>query len=209
MATVNTLKKNDERVEDPRRARILDGAKQVFLAYGFSRTTMDDIARAVEISRPALYLLFRNKADIFRAVGQRFLDQSLMAALCVLRNEEGPLGARLMTALDRALFQLFRAIEDSPHGEEIVDVENRIAADIVAEWRQRLVDAFTETIAAEARMQGTRLEELGLTAQALAEMLFDIFQGLKARGLCNSMAEERARQFVTLVELSLNKRRES
>ena len=39
---------------DPKRARILDGAMKVFLAYGFSRTTMDDIARAADISRPAL-----------------------------------------------------------------------------------------------------------------------------------------------------------
>ena len=41
---------------------------KVVLAYGYSRTTMDDIARAAEMSRPALYLLFRNKAEIYRAM---------------------------------------------------------------------------------------------------------------------------------------------
>ena len=38
---------------------------KVFLAYGFARTTMDDIARAADMSRPALYLLFKNKTDIY------------------------------------------------------------------------------------------------------------------------------------------------
>ena len=47
---------------------------KVFLAYGYSRVTMDDIARAAEVSRPALYLLFRNKADIYRAIGAMLLD---------------------------------------------------------------------------------------------------------------------------------------
>ncbi|TIX07369.1 MAG: helix-turn-helix transcriptional regulator, partial [Mesorhizobium sp.] len=37
---------------DPKRARILEGAMKVFLAYGFTRTTMDDIARAADMSRP-------------------------------------------------------------------------------------------------------------------------------------------------------------
>ena len=48
---------------------------KVFLAYGYSRVTMDDIARAAEMSRPALYLLFRNKAEIYRAIGAMLLER--------------------------------------------------------------------------------------------------------------------------------------
>ncbi|TIN71546.1 MAG: helix-turn-helix transcriptional regulator, partial [Mesorhizobium sp.] len=62
---------------DPKRVRILDGAMKVFLAYGFSRTTMDDIARAADMSRPALYLLFKNKTDIFRAIAMMILSRSV------------------------------------------------------------------------------------------------------------------------------------
>ena len=49
---------------------------KVFLTYGYARVTMEDIARAAEISRPALYLLFKNKADIYRAIGAALLEQS-------------------------------------------------------------------------------------------------------------------------------------
>lgn len=204
MVIVSKLK-SDNRIDDPKRARILEGAKQVFLAYGYSRTTMDDIARAVDMSRPALYLLFRNKADIFRAVGQLFLDQSRRGACRALR-QEGPLEARLMEALDRALFSLFRTMEASPHGQEIIDMENRIAADILAEWRQGLIDAFAGAIGEEARRRDVSLEERGLSAQVLAEMLFNVLEGLKIHGLCGTHAEPRARQFVTLLELSLSRK---
>ncbi|MCT7376570.1 TetR/AcrR family transcriptional regulator [Chelativorans salis] len=195
----------NSKADDPRRARILEAAMQVFLAYGFSRTTMDDIARAVEISRPALYLLFRNKADIFRAVAEAMLERS-RAGACELLFEEGPLEARLMAALDRALFQLFRIIEDSPHGDELVDVNHNIASDVVASWRQGMVACFARAIGEEAQRRGVRLEERGLSAESLAEMLFDVLEGLKARGLCRTHGEEAARRFVTLIEMALKEK---
>jgi AcrR family transcriptional regulator len=202
--TVSTLKEreNEYGTENLKRARVLEGALQVFLAYGFSRATMDDIARAVEISRPALYLLFRNKADIFRAVGQDLLERARVSA-CEALHEDRPFAERLMEALNRALFQLFRVVDESPHGEELVDINNQISADMVAEWRQGMVDCFARCIAEEAERRGARLDAHGLSAQALAEMLFDILEGLKSRGLCGPRAEESSRQFVTLIELAL------
>ncbi|WP_246727844.1 TetR/AcrR family transcriptional regulator [Chelativorans sp. Marseille-P2723] len=203
VAAESTLIGKDEGAEDPRRGRILEGARQVFLAYGFSRATMDDIARAARISRPALYLFFRNKADIFRAVGQDMLDRS-RASACIALRKEGPFGVRLMDALDVALFQLFRLVEESPHGQEIIEVENRIASDIIADWRQSLIAAFTRMIEEEAQRREKPLDGSGLSADSIARMLFDILEGLKARGLCGTHAKERADQFVKLVELALS-----
>ena len=62
--------------EDVKRHRVLDGAMRVFLSYGYQRVTMDDIAKTAEMSRPALYLLFKNKADIYRAIGERMFELS-------------------------------------------------------------------------------------------------------------------------------------
>lgn len=174
----------------------------MFLAYGFARTTMDDIARAVEISRPALYLIFRNKADIFRAVGRCFLNQSLEAARQAL-STNAPLDSRLMKALDCALFKIFRVIEDSPHGAEILDMENHVAADILADWRRQLVEIFALAIEEEAAKRGVCLENQMLSAQVLAEMLFDLLGGLKVRRLRSSHVEKQIRHYITLIELAL------
>jgi len=189
---------------DPKRMRILEGALKVFLAYGYTRTTMDDIARAADVSRPALYLLFKNKTDIYRAIGSCLLARSVAEARNAL-EEEGPFGPRVMEALDRALFRLLERIQDSPHGEELLDMKNSLAADILANWRTGLAEALTEAIAREAARRSVPLEERGLSAAALADILLDGLEGLKARGLCGRDGIENVRQIVIVIELALRK----
>ena len=41
-----------------KRDKVLAAARGIFLRYGFKRVTMNDIAEAASISRPALYLVF-------------------------------------------------------------------------------------------------------------------------------------------------------
>jgi AcrR family transcriptional regulator len=51
-----------------RKDAVITAATGVFLRYGYSRTTMADLALAAQLSRPALYLLFPGKDEIFDAV---------------------------------------------------------------------------------------------------------------------------------------------
>ncbi|WP_265517780.1 TetR/AcrR family transcriptional regulator [Nitratireductor luteus] len=189
---------------DPKRERIVHEALEVFLAYGFSRTTMDDIARAVGVSRPALYLLFRNKADIFRAVGVTLLEQSRAQAEEALK-EGGTLSERLIKALDRAVFRLTRLVDASPHGEELIDVEHRIAADIVAEWRECLIGLLANAIAEEAARKGADLEAADMPAGELAAMLFDLLEGMRMRGICGKGGEEAVGRMVRLIGLAVSR----
>ena len=58
---------------------ILDAAFGAFAAYGYRRTTMEDIAHAAGLSRTALYLHFRSKEDLFRSLTLRHFDGCLSA----------------------------------------------------------------------------------------------------------------------------------
>ena len=53
---------------DTKMDRIVDAAKAVFLKYGYTRVTMSDLADAAGMSRPALYLVFAKKEEVFRGV---------------------------------------------------------------------------------------------------------------------------------------------
>jgi AcrR family transcriptional regulator len=44
---------------------ILAAARRVFLDRGYTRATMDDVARAAEFSKPTLYQYFENKDALF------------------------------------------------------------------------------------------------------------------------------------------------
>lgn len=53
------------------RARILSAASMVFQRKGFSRSTMEDIAREVGVSRAAVYLYFSSKLEMLKAIQVR------------------------------------------------------------------------------------------------------------------------------------------
>lgn len=187
---------------DPKRIRILEGAMKVFLAYGFSRTTMDDIARAAEVSRPALYLLFKNKTDIYRAIGSCLLCNSMRDARRAL-TAEAPFAERLTDALDKACFRLMAMIEGSPHGEELLDVNNSLAADLVAQWRDDFSTMLATEIAGEAARRGVDLAARHVSSEGLAGMLLDGFDGMKARGVSSEDAAARSRELVIVIGLAL------
>lgn len=187
---------------DPKRARIIEGAMKVFLAYGFARTTMDDIARAAELSRPALYLVFRNKTDIYRAIAQTLLDASGQAARSALAAR-GPFAQRMMAAIQDAMISLIQQFQQSPHGGEIMDMKNSLAADLIATWRNRLAGYMADVIEEEAARNGTDLAARGLTGQALAQFLLDGLEGMKMRTTDPAEQARAACGLVKVIELAL------
>ena len=51
-----------------RKESILFHARKQFTRFGYTKTTMDDIARKCEITKPTLYQYYAGKADLFAAV---------------------------------------------------------------------------------------------------------------------------------------------
>lgn len=169
-----------ERSDDAKRARILEGAYKVFLAYGFNRVTMDDIAKAAELSRPALYLVFRNKGDIYRAIARCVLARCADRAREELAGD-GPLLDRMDRMVERAMFEMMREIESSPHGTEILDMKSSLAADVLEEWRGGMEQALAVEIGKEAMRNGVDLNSRGLSPEAMAQTYFDALEGMKPR----------------------------
>jgi len=55
-------------VSEFRRAEIVDAARTVFARRGFARGIIDEIAREAGMAKGTVYLYFRSKNEIFRAV---------------------------------------------------------------------------------------------------------------------------------------------
>lgn len=188
--------------DDLKRARVLDGAMRVFLAYGYQRVTMDDIAKAAEMSRPALYLLFRNKADIYRAIGERMFEISLRQMAAALAAG-GSLGQRLNIAVDTAMIAMMRQIAESPHGAELLDLKNSLAAELIEGWHSSTAVMFAAAIEQEAAKLNVDLAARGLTARGLAELLIDGLEGMKHRVAAADDQRAGARQLIRVIELAL------
>lgn len=75
------------------RNRILDAAQQVFHAQGVSRTSLEDVAQAADVTRGAIYWHFKNKEDLFNAMSQRVrLPLEAMVQASGDAGEADPLG---------------------------------------------------------------------------------------------------------------------
>ena len=53
---------------------MIEVARQLFARFGFTNTTMNDIADASKKGRRTLYTYFKNKDEIYHAVIERELD---------------------------------------------------------------------------------------------------------------------------------------
>ncbi|RCK72604.1 MAG: Transcriptional regulator, TetR family [Ignavibacteriae bacterium] len=69
------MQENAEITQDLKKKQILEAAKQVFGKYGFSKTTLDDVATAVGMKKASLYYYYSSKEDLFRDVVKSETDE--------------------------------------------------------------------------------------------------------------------------------------
>ena len=84
-----------------RRAAVLESALATFARFGYRKTSMEEVARAADISRPGLYFLFASKETLFRSAVTQALDQDLAAIERILADTDRPLRQRLLESFDR------------------------------------------------------------------------------------------------------------
>lgn len=77
-----------EEIKDPIRRDILAGARELFIHYGFKKTTMEDIAKKIGKSKSSLYYYYKTKEEIFEAMACEDMEQQHRLALSMMKKEE-------------------------------------------------------------------------------------------------------------------------
>jgi len=156
-----------------RHQAILDAAVGVFLRYGYRKTSMDDLARAADLSRQGLYLHFPSKEALFTQAVTRLTGQALTAMRASLAREGVALEERLVGAFTALHAQDGAAPMPLEHMAEIVATARQLVGPVLAAFEQALVEALEQAIAAAG------VAAPGLTARALALHLQAASHGLK------------------------------
>ncbi len=145
---------------DPVRGRILDAATTLFAQYGFQRTGMADIARAAGLSRQSLYVRFRNKTEVFTALAASLKDGALAAAAAAW-NETQSLEENLAATVLAKDLPLYRLLEASPHGAELLAVDADLTAAFALELDQGFAAILTGRLKALQKTGDIDLGDLG------------------------------------------------
>ncbi|TIP77994.1 MAG: TetR/AcrR family transcriptional regulator, partial [Mesorhizobium sp.] len=154
-----------------------------------------------DMSRPALYLVFKNKTDIYRATAMMVLSRSVEQAKAELAGD-GAFADRMTRAIDAALISMMSTIAASPHGAELLDLKSSLA-DLVGLWRAGLVQHVAAAIEDQARQNGADLAAKGLSAKLLADMLLDGLEGMKLRISDPHEQRRAAAAMIKVIDLTL------
>ena len=100
------IQERKERERERRRQQIIVAAKRVFSAKGFSKATMEDIAKEAELSPGTLYLYFKNKDELYASLSIRIL-QYLNLRLEHVDKEKGLEPEELLDALKKVMFDVY------------------------------------------------------------------------------------------------------
>jgi AcrR family transcriptional regulator len=180
---------------------VLDAALTTFLRYGFRKTSMEEVARAAQMSRQALYLHFATKEELFAAAVQHFLVTGLEAAAQPLQDSSLSLEAQLLAAFDAWLGRFVGLTGGDV--EDLHAASEALLGPLLSEYEEQFLERITRAL----RSSGlpAAYKAAGISARQLAETLQATGRGLKHG--CASRAEFAERMGVAVRALCLPLRR--
>jgi AcrR family transcriptional regulator len=173
------IQERKERERERRRQQIIVAAKRVFSEKGFSRATMEDIAKAAELSPGTLYLYFKNKDELYASLSIRILQYLLIRLEHVAKEANANLETR-MENLKKALLDVYDfdplVIINMLHLQSSETLRN-LSPDIMKE----IEDLSRKSLGTMARIlemgirQGVFIDRHPV---ALADILWSLFSGV-------------------------------
>ncbi|EEE37188.1 transcriptional regulator, TetR family [Rhodobacteraceae bacterium KLH11] len=133
--------------DDPKTTAILNSAFQAFATYGFRKTSMDDIAKGAGMSRPAVYLHYKNKEAIVRELTQFYYGEKTALVAEALAGA-GTLPELLAHAI-QVQAQGMAEILASPHGLEMLDATKSMSTDIIQNGEAALTRLYADWLRRE------------------------------------------------------------
>ena len=106
------------------RSQIIEAALQVFSSEGYYRSTMDDIAKKLGVSKGALYLYFKSKEDLLREI-QASSRQKVRDQLTQAFQDQDPVkGAgiffdTIFQRFELSLHSVFDTLSVAAHNEKL------------------------------------------------------------------------------------------
>ena len=184
--------------DESRRAHVIAVAFDVVTRYGFKRTTMDDLAKAAGMSRPALYLLYKNKTDVYRACLEDFIRVT-RGYVSACFNTSGTPVEQTTNALIAGIISPMRKILDTPHGVELLEMKEIVAEDLAHQWIRMLENELEKGLSKAVTNGRIVLPNESVTTAQIAGFMADAAEGIKHRMSDLDAMEKRLRDLVVLM----------
>ena len=132
--------------------QIADAALRLFARYGYKRSSMDDIAREAGLAKATLYLHFKGKDDVFRAM-LRLLARRVEARCREVVAMEAPFAEKLATLMEAHFGEAYASFGTGEHLVELKAVMTTVAARELADF-ERVFTGFVRQLLQQAEARG-------------------------------------------------------
>lgn len=158
--------------------QIADAALRLFARYGYKRSSMDDIAKEAGLAKATLYLHFKGKDDVFRAM-LKLLAKRAETRCREVMTLDAPFAARLSALLHAHYGQAYASFGTGEHLVELKAVMASIAGPELQIFDQIFID-FAKPLLVKAEKSGEiALERSGVGLDELIASLMRAAAGAK------------------------------
>ena len=168
-----------EREKERRRQQIMVAAKRVFSLSGFSKSTMEDIAREAELSPGTIYLYFKNKDELYASLSVRILQYLSIRLKHVIENQDIQ-PDQYVTALKQAMLDVYDF--DSLIVINLFQLQSsETLKNLTPELLEEIVDLSRSSLAAMANIFQIGIKKgvfIDRHPFALADTLWALFSGI-------------------------------
>ena len=199
------MTKHERGAPEAKRAAILEAAQKLFSQYGYRRTSIDDIAREAEIAKGTVYLSFKSKEEIFRALCES-LSARVQAEAARASMMEAPIEERLAAILEAKYGFYFELVKSSPHAAELMDSKNRLSEDIFTPADRKYAKTLRDTIEAAARRGEIDPGRASLDAAGVADLLLASATGIEKTANAPATFHRRLRDLARMTVAALGHR---
>ncbi|GIP47524.1 TetR family transcriptional regulator [Paenibacillus sp. J53TS2] len=148
--------------------QILDTAEQVLRRFGPDKTSVLDVARALQVSHGTLYRHFSSKASLREAVTDRWLTRSIAEPLADIANgTDGSYSVRLRLWLQTLIGCKRTYASDDPEMFAMYAAVTEAAAEIIEAHLDHLIGQITTIIEGGIRAGEFKALEPRETARAI------------------------------------------
>ena len=158
-----------------RERQVLGAARALFAERGYGAVTMDDVAAAVGVTKPLLYIYFGNKERLYLACMERAGEAMFATVGAAVSDADSP-----ADALRRGLHAFFAFVDEDRDAWRVLFDETLPAggevARRVAEHREQLEAVVAELVV--ARLPGRRRGRAVVEAEALSTALLGAAESL-------------------------------
>lgn len=175
--TPNAMKTKQQVVSEFRRAEIVQAARTVFARRGFARAIMDEIAREAGVAKGTLYLYFKSKTEIYRAVldhDMKALKKNTLERLDAAVNLKDKIRAFTLARIEKA--------EASKDFFRIMDSESGALSYTRSQYRDWLREPV-HRLSAAIENASAKGEIRPLDAEKIAWLIADMTRGTIQRRL--------------------------